>query len=201
MWRRLPQDKVAARAEVRRTRRERVDAQRPENRVEAAHRLASAMADRLRDRPAGTLAAYRALRTEPEASRLIDTARDAGWRVILPVMLPDKDLTWVDWQDHFEQQDDTLGPEAIAEAAMIVVPALAVDLQGMRLGQGGGSYDRALARRDPTAWTVAVVHDDEVALQVPTDPHDLPVDAVLTSSYGILDLPAADAVRTRPPGT
>ena len=74
--------------------------------------------------------------------------------------------------------------DAIHDARVIVAPALAVDRTGHRLGQGGGSYDRALARRSPTAHVVALLFDDEVltAGEVPVDDHDLPVATVVTVS-------------------
>ena len=80
-----------------------------------------------------------------------------------------------------------LGPAAIAEAEAILVPALAVDGAGRRLGQGGGCYDCALP--DATGRVIAVVADDEVLDEVPTEPHDLPVEAVLTPSGGLMAVP------------
>jgi 5-formyltetrahydrofolate cyclo-ligase len=74
-----------------------------------------------------------------------------------------------------------LGPDAIARADVLVVPALAVDRAGRRLGQGGGSFDRALARARPDALVVALVHDDEVSSgPLPVEPHDRAVDVVVT---------------------
>ena len=60
---------------------------------------------------------------------------------------------------------DSLGLDGIAEAVLVLAPALAVDAAGRRLGQGGGSYDRALARTD--APVLAVVFDDELIESVP----------------------------------
>lgn len=74
------------------------------------------------------------------------------------------------------------GAEALADADLIVVPALAAGLDGARLGQGGGWYDRTLPHRNPAAPVVAVVFDDEVleAGIIPLEPHDVPVDAIMT---------------------
>ena len=74
-----------------------------------------------------------------------------------------------------------LGKGAIATADVVIVPALAVDPRGGRLGQGGGSYDRALARTRDGTLVVALLHDDELLAEaVPTAGHDRPVGAVVT---------------------
>jgi len=112
-----------------------------------------------------------------------------GVWVIVPEMLPDKDLDW-----RVLRADGTEGPrlglEGIAAAHVILAPALAVDHTGTRLGQGGGSYDRAFARRSPDALVVAVVNDEEyAALPLPHDPHDVPVKAVITPCAGLSTIP------------
>jgi 5-formyltetrahydrofolate cyclo-ligase len=74
-----------------------------------------------------------------------------------------------------------LGPQAVAEAAVVLVPALAVDRRGVRLGQGGGSYDRALSRVRPGTLVVALLHPGELFDEpLPSAPHDRPVHAVAT---------------------
>jgi 5-formyltetrahydrofolate cyclo-ligase len=62
----------------------------------------------------------------------------------------------------------------------VLVPALAVDDRGNRLGRGGGSYDRALARA--AGLTIAVLYDGERVAALPTEPHDIPVQAVVSPS-------------------
>ncbi|MFD0819548.1 5-formyltetrahydrofolate cyclo-ligase, partial [Micromonospora zhanjiangensis] len=79
---------------------------------------------------------------------------------------------------------------AVGTAELIVVPALAVDRTGVRLGRGGGSYDRALARCGPAALTVALVYDEELIEHVPAQPHDRRVRAVVTPSGGLRRLSA-----------
>jgi 5-formyltetrahydrofolate cyclo-ligase len=111
--------------------------------------------------------------------------------VLLPVVLPDRDLDWaVDDGTRaagalagvLEPGGPRLGPAAVADADVVVVPALAVDTGGRRLGQGGGSYDRALARVGAGALVVALLHDEELldGEQVPVSAHDVPVHAVVT---------------------
>ena len=67
----------------------------------------------------------------------------------------------------------------MADVELVVVPALAVDRRGNRLGRGAGFYDRALAGSRP-ATVVAVIYDDELLDTVPAEAHDVPVHAVLT---------------------
>ncbi|UWE08045.1 5-formyltetrahydrofolate cyclo-ligase [Actinacidiphila bryophytorum] len=169
----------------------------------AAQREAAAMAlmERVRGLPecsgqgAGksTVAAYVSMGTEPGTGPLIDALLKSGTRVLLPVLLPDNDLDWAEYQGAdalartgrglFEPTGPRLGPEAVAHAGLILLPGLAVDARGVRLGRGGGSYDRVLARvRQAAAHPALVVllYADEVVASVPAEPHDHLVDAALT---------------------
>ena len=141
-------------------------------------------------RRAATVAAYVSLPGEPGTGVLLDALLDAGKRVILPVLLPDLDLDWGTYRgaDHLspagrgllEPDGDTLGVGAIATADVVLVPGLAVSPTGMRLGRGGGSYDRALGRVPVGTFTCALLFDDEVGIAVPAEPHYRPVRAVAT---------------------
>ncbi len=112
-----------------------------------------------------------------------------GW--LLPVLLEDGDLDWTVYDGTLasgargvqEPIGERLGVDAIASCDLVLVPALLVDRRGHRLGKGGGSYDRALARA--TGLTIALVHDDEVIDVLPTEPHDVPVRAIATPSTGV----------------
>ncbi|CAO5171954.1 5-formyltetrahydrofolate cyclo-ligase [Frankia sp. AiPs1] len=133
------------------------------------------------------VAAYVALPGEPELGDLLARLRRAGTRVLLPVLRADLDL-------EFREYVGTLVPGALGTreppaaapaddlgtADAVIVPALAVDRHGRRLGRGGGSYDRALVRVAPTAVVIAVIHDQELLDHVPTAPHDRGVDIVVT---------------------
>lgn len=176
MWRDLPHEKRAARALIRAGRRARPADQRAAD--DAA--LAGHLRDRLSGMPPGHAAAYTALPTEPPTQAMLAVLQQAGWRVMLPILLPDNDLGWDDGNIH--------DPTYVSEATLLIVPALAVDRRGMRLGQGGGSYDRSLHRRSPGSLALAVVYDDELADVVPSEPHDLTVDAVLTPRAGLRHL-------------
>lgn len=80
-----------------------------------------------------------------------------------------------------------LGSEALAGADLILIPALAASEDGTRLGQGGGWYDRALMYRSPGVPVVAAIFNDEVleAGVIPAEPHDVPVDAIVTPTRTI----------------
>jgi 5-formyltetrahydrofolate cyclo-ligase len=116
-----------------------------------------------------------------------------GARVLLPVVSPEGvELAWAVDTGRLapgrfgllEPVGPRLGPTAIGTADIVIVPALAVSRDGVRLGRGGGYYDRALGHARPEAVVVALVFDDELLDEVPAEPHDRRVDAVLTPSGG-----------------
>jgi 5-formyltetrahydrofolate cyclo-ligase len=101
-----------------------------------------------------------------------------GIRVLVPVTLADRDLDWAEWLP--DGTGEPLGLEAIASADVVLVPALAVAADGTRLGRGGGSYDRALARAAPDAPRVALLFDGEQVPTLPRESWDLPVTDVVS---------------------
>jgi 5-formyltetrahydrofolate cyclo-ligase len=146
---------------------------------------------------AGTVAAYVSVGSEPGTLALLDALRARGVRVLLPALLPDNDLDWGAYEGErslarvqhggrmalFEPAGERLGPGAVTTADAVLLPGLAVDARGMRLGRGGGSYDRVLARLERAGAHPALVvllYDSEVVGRVPAEPHDRPVDAVVT---------------------
>lgn len=148
---------------------------------------------------AHTVAAYVSIGSEPGTHELLDALRAAGKRVLLPVLLPDNDLDWAAYEGPgslaeaahpgkmrlLEPAGPRLGPDAVTGADAVLLPGLAVDGRGMRLGRGGGSYDRVLERLERAGAHPALVvllYDDEVVARVPEEPHDHPVQAVATPS-------------------
>ncbi|MFE6665789.1 5-formyltetrahydrofolate cyclo-ligase [Streptomyces sp. NPDC057697] len=142
---------------------------------------------------ARTVAAYVSVGSEPGTRVLLDALRARGVRVLLPVLLADNDLDWAPYEGAgrlvragrglLEPDGGRLGPEAVLEADAVLLPGLAADGRGMRLGRGGGSYDRVLARLAAAGAHPALVvllYDDEVVARVPEEPHDHPVDVVVT---------------------
>nr|WP_240897088.1 5-formyltetrahydrofolate cyclo-ligase [Kineococcus vitellinus] len=129
------------------------------------------------------IACYSSLPGEPGTGALLAQLHRHGVQVLLPHRRDDDDL---DWHRAGEAagREALLGPEAVATVDLVVVPALAVDTAGRRLGQGGGSYDRALRRVPARVPVLAVVHDEELLdaaiTPLPSLPHDRPVHAVVT---------------------
>jgi 5-formyltetrahydrofolate cyclo-ligase len=183
-------DAAKAKARLRARLRERRAARTDAERVTAGERLA-AHAGALR---AQTIAAFVGTRTEPPTLPLLEALTRAGRRVLLPVLRADMDLEWGEFRAAdalrparlglLEPTGASLGLEAVAAAEVVLAPALAIDAAGRRLGQGGGSYDRALER--VAAPVVAIVFDDEVLDEpVPVEAHDRGVAGVLTPGGGL----------------
>ena len=172
-------DKLRLRAELQAVRKSR----RPED-LELAR---AAILGHVLGRAAGVqrVAAYLPMRTEPGSTELLAALHAGGATVLIPVTLPDRDLAWAEWT--LAGPGEVLGVEAIAAAGLVLVPALAVDRAGTRLGRGGGSYDRALARCGPGAVIAALVFDEEVVAALPRDEWDVPVQAAVTPG-GWIDL-------------
>jgi 5-formyltetrahydrofolate cyclo-ligase len=135
-----------------------------------------------------TVCAYLPMVGEPGGARLPDLP--GVRRVLLPVLRPDSDLDWAAYPAPLvpgrfglrEPDGPRLGVDAITDADLIVAPGVAVSTDGVRLGRGGGSYDRALARVAPSAVMVVPLYDGELVEWLPTESHDRPVDAVVTPS-------------------
>jgi 5-formyltetrahydrofolate cyclo-ligase len=135
-----------------------------------------------------TVAAYVPVGAEPGGPGLPDALRAAGFIVLLPVLQPDGALDWARYTGELtdgprglrEPTGPRLGQAAVAGADAVVVPAVAVDRRGVRLGRGGGSYDRALARVAPGVPVTALLYDGELVDLLPAEPHDRHVGAVVT---------------------
>ncbi|KJY30768.1 5-formyltetrahydrofolate cyclo-ligase [Streptomyces sp. NRRL S-495] len=144
---------------------------------------------------AATVAAYVSVGAEPGTRPLLDALRARGLRVLLPVLLADNDLDWAEYagptalapagRGLLEPVGPRLGPEAVTGAGLVLLPGLAVDRRGLRLGRGGGSYDRVLARLERAGARpvlAVLLYEHELLERVPAEPHDRPVDLALTPS-------------------
>jgi len=170
-----------------------------DQRAAAARALRDAVLELPQAQMAGTIAAYYSLASEPDTHGLVFALWKRGSYVLLPLLRPDADLDWASYEGPdslrpgprglAEPAEPPRGMGAVARADLVLVPALAVDRGGVRLGRGGGSYDRALARVGPGVPTIALVYDGELLDEVPADDHDQRVRLVARPSAGITRLP------------
>jgi 5-formyltetrahydrofolate cyclo-ligase len=165
-------------------------------------------------RPARTIMAYVALEMEPDPWPLVREAWAAGKGVAMPRVDPPLEepqipkvhdrrlLPFVleeqlldDPADHPGLRMDVFGifePKSaaaeipVSEIALVLVPCLAFDRRGHRMGKGGGFYDRFLGRQDMTAVSCGLAFSEQVFAQLPNCPHDRPVDVLVTET-GITD--------------
>jgi 5-formyltetrahydrofolate cyclo-ligase len=147
---------------------------------------------------AGTVAAYVSVGTEPDTRGLVYALWKRGTYVLLPLLLGDNDLDWASYEGPdslaaaprglLEPTEPPRGPAAVTSADLVIVPALAVDRGGRRLGRGGGSYDRALARVGAAVPTVALIYDGELLDEVPAGRRDQRVRMVARPGEGITRL-------------
>lgn len=190
---------AARKAELRATvlaGRHRLDA--PE-RTAAGRLLRDAVLEAPQAQMAGVVAAYVSLGSEPDTRGLIFAFWKRGTYVLVPVLRPDNDLDWASYEGPdclvpgprglLQSTQPPRGVGAVTSADLVIVPALAADRAGNRLGRGGGSYDRALARVGPAVPTIALLYDGELLDDVPAGPGDQRVRAVARPGEGISSLP------------
>lgn len=165
-----------------------------------AHALASHAAALVT--PGQTVCAYVPVGSEPGSPALLDSLLRRDVRVLLPVARHDpagvaQPLQWGEYRPGalvaarfglLEPAAPWLSPTAVAEASLLLVPALAVDRYGVRLGRGAGFYDRTLRLAAESALLIAVVRDDELVDRLPAEPHDVPVTHALTPGRGLVVL-------------
>lgn len=163
-----------------------------DDRAQAAEAIAAHAMSLLPSRP-GTLSAYLSLPTEPGTDPLIAAVHAAGHGIRVP-RIDGRDLQWVALQPDSvldagplgirEPNGPALDVDELAGLDLMLLPGLAVDRSGRRLGQGGGYYDRTLASVPPHVeggpLLAIVLFDDEVLDAVPHEPHDCRVDAAVT---------------------
>ncbi|OZM73490.1 5-formyltetrahydrofolate cyclo-ligase [Amycolatopsis antarctica] len=153
----------------------------------------------------GTVCAYVPFGSEPGSTALLDALAHSGARVLLPVIPSTPGpLEWAEYtgpsslvpgrlRGVLEPAGPRLGSTAPATADRVLLPALAVDRVGVRLGRGAGYYDRSLAF-SPNVELIAVVRDTELVDRLPAEPHDVRMHAALTPGRGLVRLPCSARV-------
>jgi 5-formyltetrahydrofolate cyclo-ligase len=184
-----------AKEELRREIRARRATRPPRLRAEASLALAEVLGTVPAVRDAEVIATYASRPTEPSTSALLEQLAARGARILLPVLGAGLARDWAEYTGEADLRErapgrppepggPTLGSDAIAEADVVVAPALAVDTRGVRLGQGGGWYDRSLKRARPGVPVVVMVFPEEVydgsERPLPVEDHDMPVHVVAT---------------------
>lgn len=145
---------------------------------------------------AGTVAAYYSVGTEPSTRGLVYALWKRGTYVILPLLRSDGHLDWASYEGpesvtpagHGLLEPAQTARHSIASADLVIVPALATDRRGNRLGRGRGCYDRALAQVGPLVPTIALLYDGELLDRVPAGPLDRPVRMAAQPSAGLTRL-------------
>jgi 5-formyltetrahydrofolate cyclo-ligase len=163
----------------------------PEQRAAAAAAIAERAVELVA--PGTTVAAYVSVGAEPGTRELLAALHARAVPVLLPVLLPDNDLDWAYYggpeqlaaagRGLLEPTGERQGPAAVCSAGLVLLPGLAVDRRGLRLGRGGGSYDRVLARLAAAGarpLLATLLYPEELLERVPAEPHDRPVHAVVT---------------------
>lgn len=157
---------------------------------EAAQRLAGHLLRILENRPARTLATYWAVGSEIDLSKLMVVLADEGWNIALPVVVeagqPLVFRRWLPGDSLVQGPLRTLQPPSTGERLIpeiILVPLLAFDSEGYRLGQGGGFYDRTLEtlkREEPGLLAIGVGFACQRMDHVPRDRYDQQLDMIVT---------------------
>jgi 5-formyltetrahydrofolate cyclo-ligase len=151
---------------------------------------------------AQAVAAYVPVGSEPGSIELLDSLLKVCSMVLLPVARTGADreplpLRWGEYRPGaltrapfglVEPPEPWLPPSALRDADVVLVPALAVDREGVRLGRGAGFYDRSLQFRAPSARLVGVVRDEELVDRLPVEPHDVRMTHALTPGAGLVGL-------------
>jgi 5-formyltetrahydrofolate cyclo-ligase len=175
-------------------------AELPAQRLESA---AAALSEHVLTRLGGLrrIAAYVPMGREPGSLRMLDMLRDGDTEVLLPVVV-DGGLDWARYVAADElvagplgtraPAGPRLGSSALATAEAVLVPALAVDHRGVRLGRGGGYYDRALAALSAGVRLIALLHDGELVERLPADPWDTAVTSAVEPTIGWTELPVVE---------
>jgi 5-formyltetrahydrofolate cyclo-ligase len=183
----MESEKRALRAELRERRRTRTSTQAAQDSAE----LTANLKQLTTDVGARSISAYLSLPEEPDTRPFLRWTAERGLRVLLPISRDDGLLDWAAYDGEEEDADiagmptptsELLGPIAINDVDLILVPAAAVDRTGMRMGWGRGYFDKTLGSMERCPPVYAVIFDDELVDAVPRERHDMPVNGVVTPS-------------------
>lgn len=190
-WTDIAAEKAAWRRRIRAARR----ARDPEVRARHAELLTEAALE-LAGEIAGPICAHLPVGVEPWSPSGVEALHAAGHEVLLPVVTdPVGPLDWARYDGPdalaagpfglWEPSGTRLGPDAVRRGRLVLLPALAADRSGVRLGQGGGFYDRTLPLVDADVPLVVVLDEGELVDALPAEPHDRRVSSALLPETGV----------------
>lgn len=177
--------KRALRAELRERRQNLTSSER----TAASRGLTENLQALVQERSARNISCYLSGPNEPDTRPFLAWAAAAGLRVLFPVSREDGLLDWTVGDGNQESSGlagmpeavgTLLGPIAINDVDLIIVPAAAVDGTGLRMGWGRGYYDKTLGSMEKCPPVYAVVYDSELLADVPREVHDQPVNGAVT---------------------
>jgi len=184
--------KRALRAELRERRQLLSEAQRADAAAAIAARL-DALVDELGAR---SISCYLSTTAEPGTRDFVASAVRRGIRVLLPITRADGLLDWAVANDDDEVAEglhglpeptgDVLGPIAVNDVDLMIIPAAAVDRTGMRMGWGRGYFDKTIGSMEKCPPVYAVIYDSEVLDSLPREVHDQPVTGVVTPTQTLI---------------
>lgn len=185
----MPDDPHVQKRILRAELRERRQVMPPHERELATEGLTARLQELVGSTGAESLSCYLSMPTEPNTRPFTNWAESRGIRVLFPVTREDGLLDWTVGEDETEELGlygtshpggELLGPMAINDVDLILVPAAAIDATGMRLGWGRGYFDKTLGSMEKCPPVYAVVFDSEFVERVPREVHDQPVNGVVT---------------------
>ena len=174
----VAEEKASLRKQLRLSR-----ADRPTN-AEESTRLSQQLGQLCLDQKFRTVAAYFPIQGEPDIREFLNWALANEIKILLPIVSGDQ-LNWVHFEGKTEFgelgfEEGTGKPASLSSVDAAFIPAMAVDFSGNRLGKGKGFYDKALA--NSKVKTIAVIFDEEILMQLPSEAHDQKVNAAISSS-------------------
>ncbi|MGM7668314.1 5-formyltetrahydrofolate cyclo-ligase [Microbacterium sp. A93] len=182
----ITQEKRALRAELRERRQLLSDAQREA----AASGIGEQLDALVDDHGAVSISCFLSTTAEPGTRDFVTSAVQRGIRVLLPITRADGLLDWAVANDSDaiaeglfglpEPTGEVLGPIAVNDVDLMIIPAAAVDMTGMRLGWGRGYFDKTIGSMEKCPPVYAVIYDSEILDSLPREVHDQPVTGIVT---------------------
>lgn len=187
----IAQSKRALRADL----RERRQTLSESARGQAAEGIRTQLLALIDELGARSVSCFLSTTTEPGTQEFIAEAVARGIRVLLPISRTDGLLDWAvatadgDVTEGFlgvpEPVGEVLGPIAVNDVDLLVIPAAAVDQTGMRLGWGRGYFDKTIGSMEQCPPVYAVIYDSEFLDEVPREVHDQAVTGIVTPTRTI----------------